>query len=347
MKMNRLAMCGSIFLVLAVGSSIPAFASGISFTCDSTIDATVSGTCGTLNSTIAGLYNSSFTNANASIYVTYGVTGLGQSTTGFQNQVSYSAYRNALTATSSGSAVDTAALDSLNSLDTAIYGTRNVEITSALGTALGLSGMIGTTVAANACFTPGTGGCYNGIITITNDPATPLYFRSGTQNSDSYDFFSVVEHEVDEVLGTSSCIGTTGGSLSNDCSGVDTPSAVDLFRYTGEGALANPLLTTSAAYFSYDAGVTKVADYNHTANGDDYGDFLTGCGNSGARIQDATACPGQGGLNITNDGGAEISILDAIGYNRTANVSSTPEPGTLGMLGFGFGLIAIGVLHRR
>ena len=39
------------------------------FTGDANIDATAAGTCNTLNPSIAGLYNSTFSNVNASIYI--------------------------------------------------------------------------------------------------------------------------------------------------------------------------------------------------------------------------------------------------------------------------------------
>ena len=127
---------------------------------------------------------------------------------------------------------------------------------SALGTALGLSGMIGTTAGGSSCTTPGAGSCYNGIITVTTPanltaeaPGQTLYFRqnAGTQGPDSYDFYSVVEHETDEVLGTSSCIDTTNPTLQDGCGGTNA-SAVDLFRYSGAGARVVES-TTPGAYF--------------------------------------------------------------------------------------------------
>jgi hypothetical protein len=305
---------------------------GISYTCDPSISGI---TCSTLNTTVAGLYNTTFTNLNANIYIQYGTTGLGESTTGFENQISYADYRADLAATASSDAVDTAALASLPVTEPALYDGAPVEITSALGTALGLTNLNGTTVGGSLC-TVGVPGCYNGIITITNDPSTLLYYRNGVQNPDSYDFFSVVEHETDEVLGTASCIDTTGASLANGC-GNNAASAVDLFRYNA-GALVF-IDTTLGAYFSYDGGATNGAGgavYNTLANGNDYADFLTGCPTS-PRVQDGTGCPGFGGLDITNDGGAEITILDAVGYN----LNPVPEPGTTALLAVGLAFLAV------
>lgn len=326
---------------LALGATL-ANAGTLSLTCDPNIDAAVAGTCNTLNTTIAGLYDSTFSNVNANIYIQYGTTGLGSSTQGFTNQISYAAFRADLAATGSGSALDLAALASLPSTEPAIYQGADIDISSALGTAFGISGLNGTTAGGAIC-TVGAAGCFNGIITITNDPSTLLYFRSGSQDPTSYDFYSVTEHEINEVLGTSSCIDTTGASLANTCLG-NAPSAVDLFRYNGGSRVF--LDPTPGAYFSYDGGATNGADgaiYNTLSNGNDYADFLSGCP-SATHIQDGTACPGQGGLDITNDGHAEINILDAIGYNLEP-VGAVPEPGTMAF--FVAAAAVLGVYRRR
>jgi hypothetical protein len=258
---------------------------------------------------------------------------------------------NALTTTASADTVDLDAISALNSLDTAIYGSGEVEITSALGQALGFNNMIGTTASGNECFNPGSFGCYNGIITITTpanlsketNGSQTLYYRQngGTQPSSAYDFYSVVEHETDEVLGTSSCITTTTTPLSDPCPGTNTPSAVDLFRYSGAGTLipVSALSTTPGAYFSYNGGATNGAAgaiYNTLDNGEDYADFMQNC----QQIQDQAGCLGQR-LDINTDGGAEVNILDAEGYNLA------PEPGTLEMLGLGFTALGICAYRRR
>ena len=112
--------------------------------------------------------------------------------------------------------------------------------------------------------------------------------RTGTEKADGYDFYGIVEHETDEILGTSSCISTGPPSLTNGCAGQGqpaTPAAVDLFRYSGTGKLASvfSLSTTPGAYFSYDGGVTngtsgtngKAVFYNTLADGDDYADSVS------------------------------------------------------------------------
>jgi len=348
-----LGVRSAIVLMFALCSTVPAFSAGITYTCDSVItdpgyvDPT---TCAYLNTTIAGIYNSTLTNATADIYIQYGaITGLAESTKAF-DLVSYSTYLRDLTANSSGDAIDVDALAALNSLDSGIYGSGNVDVTSALGTALGISNMNGVNIFGNTCFQLGPG-CYDGVITVTTQAnltaqalGQTLYYRTGNQPASSYDFYSSVEHETDEILGTASCIDTTGKSLVDDC-GAAVPSAVDLFRYSSAGNLVttSALSTTPGAYFSYNGGISNGADgavYNTLDNGLDYADFVQNC----QFVQDAAGCLGQS-FDITNDGpggtaGPETNILDAVGFNVAA-----PEPGTMGTLGFGF--VALGALAWR
>ncbi|MGA7521234.1 MAG: choice-of-anchor D domain-containing protein, partial [Acidobacteriaceae bacterium] len=149
----------------------------------------------------------------------------------------------------------------------------------------------------------------------------------------------MVEHETDEVLGTGSCISTQSSPLSDVCdsaagasAGHGTPSAVDLYRYSAAGSLIldSSLSTATGAYFSYNGGSTdgavgSEADpkyYNTLDNGADYADFalVSPCGPNES-IQDAYGCPGaDGGLTILNDGGAEVNILNAIGYQEPVSL---------------------------
>jgi len=179
---------------------------------------------------------------------------------------------------------------------------------------------------------------------VTNDPSIPLYYDNlgGTEPSDAYDYYSTVEHEVDELLGTTSCITTETAPLSDGCPGIATPSAADLFRYSGPGALVldSSLSTAPGAYFSYNGGVTDGATanlgikyYNTLDNGDDYGDFVSNCPGGPFSVQDAEGCAGtDAGLTILNDGGAEINMLNAVGFELYPSTSSVPEPRMLFIL---------------
>src|SRR6202142_2910045 len=361
-KALRLAVglvCG-----IAFGATL-ASAGTITYTCDPSVAAA---TCNYLNTTVAGNYGRPVTKGNPNIYITYGTTGLAQSEQYF-NFVTYAQYVAALTSNADQSPVQVSALSALGTYDATPYGSGNVNVTLALATALGITGDIqggatGITADGSAC-TPGTAGCYNAIVTITGDPTTPLYYDNlgGSEPTDAYDFYGVVAHETDEVLGTSSCIGTRSVNPALDTKGLsariavrsvrtfsrvsslipaelidncgDIPSAVDLFRYSAAGDLVldSSLSTTPGAYFSYDGGTTNGANgvantpkvYNTLPNGDDYADFLSSSPDCGTDIavQDAEGCPGEDkGLSILNDGGGEINILNAVGYDLVAKETS-------------------------
>jgi len=315
--------------------------SGIVYTCASNVS---TATCNYLNTTVAGYYNDTFTNANASIYVMYGNTGLGQSTYYF-NFVTYSQYKSALDGIASPSSIQTSAQTALSNYDGAPYGSDSVMIQPALAEALGIEGQInggaaGTDALGSFCSLPAAG-CYNAIITLTNVPNTFYYDdQGGTEPLDEYDFYATVSHETDEVLGTVSCIDTQSSNLKDGCDSssgdTGTPSAVDLFRYSSAGNLVlnSSLSTTAGAYFSYDGGTTNGMKgvggspkyYNTLSNGNDYADYVSSspdCGTNQA-IQDGEGCPGEdAGLTILNDGGSEVNILTALGYG-VPSATNTP-----------------------
>jgi hypothetical protein len=336
---------------LAVGivfGAALANASTISYTCAANIDSTVAGTCTTLNGTIASIYSSTFSNANASIYITYGTTGLAQSLQ-FYTNVTYTAYANALTLDESD-ANDLTAVGSLGgNVTNPVVAGDGVALTSALAAALNLTAAAGSSgiTSTNAQCTLGTAGCYNGVVTLTN-VANTFYYRSGGQPAGTYDFYTAVEHETDEVLGTSSCITGSGNNPATITTSVNCTnhlpanpavgvSAADLFRYSGSGtrsylATANGTL----AYFSINGGATNTASYNNQPTGNDYGDWSAGAN----RVQNAQGTPNTNGFNITNDGGSEVLVLDAIGYTLA------PEPGTGALLAAALAVLA-GLARRR
>ncbi|MGH9486759.1 MAG: hypothetical protein ACRD04_04125 [Terriglobales bacterium] len=362
-------------LVVTFGFSLSAQAGTITYTCNAnsttletgaTSSVMVSGistsTCNTLNTTVAGLYASTFSNANASVYITYGNTALGSNETEIA-PVDYSTYQTALASHASGDATDTSFLANDATTTTPAIGTGSnlyVSLTTALANALGFTDTYGINANGASC-TLGATGCYNSILTIADGYtlSTTGYYKSsgvvvstGTSAvSGEYNFYSVAEHETDEILGTSSCLGS--GSSNGSAVAVDACnqafqapasdtviSAADLGRFSSNGT--RTFGQSGTAYFSVNGGLTGVANYNNSPNGDDFGDWSNVC--SGVMVQDAEGCPGTA-PSITTDGGAEIEVLDAVGYNLNTAPTVTPEP-PAGLLLL-TGLLLGGLLYWR
>ncbi|HEY6448368.1 MAG TPA: choice-of-anchor D domain-containing protein [Acidobacteriaceae bacterium] len=323
---------------------------GIVYTCNANVPAA---TCTYLNTTVAGYYNSVFTNANANIYIEFGNTGLGESD-GFYNLVHYTPYVTALTSNTGKSSIQTSALSAINTYADPVYSSQNLmDITVALGSTLGFTGLSGINSAETAACTPYTAGCYNEVITVANAAQQAaggfsFYYDNlgGTEAADQYDFYGVVMHETDEVLGTSSCISTDGSTLDDGCDNPDPgslgiPSAVDLDRYDAPAQLAadtNPS-TAAGQYFSFNGGVDYGAYgfagtakvYNTLSNGQDFSDYLSSDPNCGTNIavQDAVGCPGEDqGLTVLDDGQSEFVILNAVGFNIPEASMTSPTPGS-------------------
>ena len=74
-----------------------------------------------------------------------------------------------------------------------------------------------------------------------------------------------------------------------------------------------------------------IANYNNSPNGDDYGDWDS----LAIRVQNAVGTPGVGNIDITDDGGSEIAVLDAVGYKRVC----APEAQTIWLLRTGLSFL--------
>jgi len=331
-------------LILAV--SLPAVAN-IQYTCDATFATNApAGACSALNGFgVSNVYSSIFSNANASIYIAFGNTGVGASSANF-TPVSYANYYSALASHTD----DPTALSSLGGSTDPLGSASNgeVDISPALASALGLSGaannfanLAGLEADGMTSCVIGASGCYYGVVTISN--LGGFYFPGLTTDTGGLvDFYTVVEHETDEILGTVSCLGTSAGAPYDQCNAGSTDaSPADLFRYSASGVRS--FLGTAdgtSAYFSINGGVTDIADYNNFPNYEDYGDWLS---IYPYLVQDAEASP-DAMLDIATDVGVngnnyprpEVAVLDAVGFNL-----STPEPGTLGLLGVSLGLLAV------
>jgi hypothetical protein len=344
----------SILLSIAIlGAGLPAFAT-VTYVCDTAsfsdpANAAPANLCNMLNGAqVSNVYGGIFSNMNARIYIQFGPTGVGQSETNI-TAVPYSTYYNALNALSD----DRQAVGTLTSGTSPLVPFGNTDdaigLTAAVASALGITtnnadtaGMVADAASPtgfdNCVLGPGNPTCYNGYITVAAGGSAFYYPTTVGDNQPFYDFFSIVEHETDEILGTLSCIGTLNAAPFDQCNPGTTDAApADLFRYAS--ANTRTFLTTAngtPAYFSINSGVTDIKDYSNTPNGADYGDW-TGSG----EVQDGEANPGYN--DITIDGGSEIAVLNAVGFNLTS--SAVPEPATLGLLGAS--LVALAFLRQR
>ncbi len=298
--------------------------SGITYTCDPSVTA-VAGVCNTLNTTIAGIYAGTFTNVSASIYITFGNIGsndAGQSNFLF-NEVTYGAFRSALQSGLS-SANDTTAFNDSVPATNPINAAYSVLLTLPGMRALGFTPSGGVTSTGGNC-TGGTAGCYDGIITMSADiqSAGNYYFRNGSIGPSQFDFFTTVQHETDEIIGTASCaFGTCGANRI---------AAPDLYRYQSNGmrsfAPGNNSSCSTAnagnACFSID-GVHMLQQYYNISDGYDAGDWVPSCS---PELVQGTVCAGIANVNISPT--AEILVLDVIGYSLGGTTSPPPPQVTV------------------
>jgi hypothetical protein len=278
----------------------------------------------TINSAI-NFYETTFSNAiNVTIDFKEMTTGLGSSSTTLY-KVTYQGFINNLIASSSGDATDTTALAHLpTGANNPVTGSTTINGKTANLRALGYTGI------------PPIGG-FDGTIGLN----THLTNVGSPGSSGTYSLLAVVEHEIDEVLGLGSDLGSPGQTFFND------PAPEDLFRYDATGARSysnNPSCGAGdgpAAYLSLD-GTTKLAQFNNCANGGDYGDWASSPlpGGVGPKVQDAFATPGSNpSLNI---GSPEIVALDAIGYTL---VRTVPEPTSPALVGLS--LVGLALSRRK
>lgn len=159
---------------------------------------------------------------------------------------------------------------------------------------------------------------------------TIMNFSRSSINDTNYDMQMVAEHEMDEVLGTSSSL--------PDATNI---AAADLFRYD---ASLDRTFTTNGdnAYFSVD-GTNLWARYNMDPTGD-YGDWwsanLDYWAPSGitphAQVQDAYAGPG----SFCDLGTNEFTVLDVLGYTL-GKAAAAPSGPLLSIANSGAGQVTV------
>ncbi len=177
-------------------------------------------------------------------------------------------------------------------------GITNVVISTANGRALGFD----TPPNTFANGTNGTGGPYDGIITLVSN--NPFSFTR-PPNGNTYDAQRSLEHEIDEVLG----LGTF-----HDCPYCQNNSGLrpqDLFSWSSAGTRSNQ--TTGLRYFSINGGNTRIVDFNQQSNGD-RGDWISPtCPQPHPYVQNAFLCQGQYS-DVTTTSPEGIN-LDVIGFD--------------------------------
>ncbi|HWE49511.1 MAG TPA: NF038122 family metalloprotease [Bryobacteraceae bacterium] len=312
-----LPLAAAIFLTT---TAVPAFAGLISplnivGTFDASIlsDPNAASIENTINTAIS-FYNSTLTTATAAP-VTVSIdfqnmsSGLGQSSTTIYG-VDYQSFVSALTAASSGDLTDSTALSVLPlGVNNPVTGTNLLGAKTAELKALG--------------FDVPPGG-YDGIIGL-NTSITNV-------NGGPYNLLSVVEHEMDEVLGLGSNLGQSFSAY---------PAPEDLFRYDASGNRSYTTDTSADAYFSLD-GTNLLAQFDNQGDGGDWGDWQSNPRPSGVnpKVQDAFATPNSTpSLTVSSP---EIVALDAIGYNL-----ATPEPATFALCGAALLLAALSMWRRK
>jgi hypothetical protein len=237
-------------------------------------------------------------------------SGLGESSTFFQT-ISYNSFITALHADAT-TANDAIALSHLPITSTnPVNGSDMINVATANLRAVGLPGAP----------PPGQPDGLVGLNTHITFPGSP-------GSSLTYSLRVVTQHEIDEVLGL-------GSALPNPPQGTIFPQ--DLFRYDGSGHRSFAQ-NSGAAYFSLDS-TTRLAQFNNTNNGGDYGDWQSSPHPPGVppQVQDAFATP-----HATPTLGVELTALDVIGYD----LSTVPEPSTLAIAGLG-GALCLGYAVRR
>lgn len=248
-------------------------------------------------------------------YVSDPTVNLGQSDT-WGNLYPYTEFVMALQ-TRATSVNDANALSHLtNSLVDPLLGGNTIYLTLAHARVLGLDTNIGP----------------DGFDTTISLNMTLMNFNRSSINATNYDLQSVVEHEMDELLGTAS-------SLPD----VTNIAPMDLFRYDTN---LNRSFTINGdnAYFSVD-GTNLWARYNTDPTGD-YGDWWSDNDifwappgiTPGPQVQDAFADPG----TFQDLGTNEFAALDIIGYTlATAAVLPPPTRPTLAILSSGPGQVTV------
>ncbi len=264
-----------------------------------------------INNAIAFYQNTFSDNITVNIEFHNMSTGLGQSVF-FVFNVPYTSYRTALGANATSADDATALANTPSGSTNPVTASSNIQVKSPNGRALGI--ITPEQPFGGACPTASfTGsGCIGLNVALANSIGPGI-------------LMTVVEHEIDEVLGLGSAL--QGGTITPT-----NPWTEDLFRWASPGVRSfapNPSTTkpsctsTPQSFFSIDGGTTDLNEFNNCNNGGDYGDWIT---HTPSQVQDAfTNGTGSPSLSVAS---TEVRALDVIGYT-IATVSSKRRRGQL------------------
>ena len=176
--------------------------------------------------------------------------------------------------------------------------TANIVSKSAAGRAIGLN-------------TPpsdlGLGGAYDGVITLNS--SKPLQFTRPV-SAGNFDARTFTEHEIDEVLGLGSHLGSAQPQFL---------FAQDLFSWASLNA--RNTTATGERHFSIDRGLHFIATFNQDPGGD-FGDWESEpqCPQNHPLVQNAFNCDGQSPeISATSPEGVS---LDVVGYDLVTDNGS-------------------------
>jgi len=300
----------------------------------------------TAASTISGLYSNPGT---VDVLFEYNSSVLGESQDG-ENFVTFSQYVSQLGVDSAAHPTNTVLSTALANISKGNGATATYVLgtTAFLRVGLGFTGP-GTTPCYNASgtYVSACGQTYDGVVTIG---AVSTAAAGAGQNAQAV---SVVEHELDEVLGGGGTGTTVGESQSSLAAFLPFPASqqtqfivgpTDLYRFhstssTCAGVTSTPSFSTSTsevACYSINGGSTSLVQMNQTGGGADYGDFATTSPNI-PYIQDAFY---PGTTNDYTSSSLEFTMMESIGYD-----ANLPEPSSLVLIAGAIG--GLGWFRRR